>query len=170
MRCDICGSSNAVIHIQQIAGKEEININICEKCAREKGLSINNKELSMSLKNLLTNFEQIKKAVETRNNASVCSECGKTLDDLRKSGKAGCQGCYRDFNKYITGLFRNSAGVAKHRGKFPFKVNIMGRKMKEIGNLHLQLKRAVKKEDFEEAAYLRDRIRLMERQIEKYGR
>ncbi len=168
MKCDICGSSRAVIHIQQIAGSEEININICEKCAREKGLTINNSELSLSLKNLLANFEQIKKAIEQKDNNKVCTMCGTTLEDIKKSGRAGCAGCYSEFSKYISVYLKKGIGACEHRGKYPFRINIMSRKMKEMGDLHLRLRKAVKNENFEQAAYLRDRIKLMERQIERY--
>jgi len=169
MKCDICGSSRAVIHIQQIAGKEEININICEKCAREKGLTTKNSELSLSLKNLIANFDQIKKAIEKHDNAKICSECGKTLDDLKKSGRAGCSSCYSEFNKYIAAFLKKAAGSSEHRGKSPLRVSIISRRIRQMDNLQVKLHKAVKNENFEHAAYLRDRIKLMERQLEKYG-
>lgn len=170
MKCDICGSRRALIHIQQIAGNEEININICEKCAKDKGLTINNKELGVSLKNLLGNFDQIKKAIESRDNAKTCSECGNTIEQLKKTGKTGCPACYREFNKYISSFLKKTAGACEHRGKYPFRISILSRRIRQMDNLNLKLKDAVEGEKFEHAAYLRDRIKLMERQIKRYGK
>ncbi|MCL2481153.1 MAG: UvrB/UvrC motif-containing protein [Spirochaetaceae bacterium] len=170
MKCDICGNNKAVIHIQQIAGNEEINISICEKCAREKGLTINNSELNINLKNLLKNFAEIKKAVTDKDLVKVCYVCGKTLEELKKRGKAGCPACYKEFRKYITSYLKTNAGSAEHKGKYPFKINILSQRMKKIDNLQSLLNQAVKNEDFEKAAYLRDKIKLMEKQLEKDGK
>jgi protein-arginine kinase activator protein McsA len=43
-------------------------------------------------------------------------------------------------------------------------------KKKKIDNLQLLLDKAVKNEKFEEAAYLRDKIKLMEKHLEKDGK
>ncbi len=67
MKCDICGSENAVIHIQQIFDGTEINIKVCEKCAREKGLTLDNQHIGQSLKVLLSNFEQIRNVLDAKN-------------------------------------------------------------------------------------------------------
>jgi len=170
MKCDICGNNKAVIHIQQIAGNEEINISICEKCAKEKGLTINNSELNINLKNLIKNFAEIKKAVYLNDPVKVCYGCGRTLEDLKKRGRAGCPECYREFRKYIASYLKTNAGSAEYKGKYPFKINILSQKMKKINNLHSLLNQAVKNEDFEEAAYLRDKIRLMEKQLDRDGK
>ncbi|MCL2705658.1 MAG: UvrB/UvrC motif-containing protein [Spirochaetaceae bacterium] len=170
MKCDICGNNKAVIHIQQIAGNEEINISICEKCAKEKGLTINNSELNINLKNLLKNFTEIKKSVIGKDIVKICCICGKTLQDLKKSGKAGCPECYKEFRKYMISFLKTNAGSAEHKGKYPFKINILSYRMKKINNLQSLLQQAVKEEDFEEAAYLRDKIKLMEKQLERDGK
>ena len=167
MRCDICGNNRAIIHIQQIAGNEEINMSICGKCAREKGLAINNTELNINLKNLLKNFAEIKNAVSEKDILKVCHICGNTLEDLKKRGKTGCSECYKEFGRYIASFLKTNAGSAENKGKYPFKINILSRKIKKIDNLHSLLSQAIKKEEFEEAAYLRDKIKLMEKQLRK---
>ena len=170
MKCDICGNNRAVIHIQQVAGNEEINISVCEKCAREKGLTIHNSELNINVKNLIKNIAELKKAVQEKDLVQMCYVCGKTLEEIKKRGKAGCPECYKKFNKYITSFLKTKAGSADYKGKYPFKINIFCRKMKKIDNLHLLLNNAIKNEAFEEAAYLRDKIKLMEKQLYKDGK
>ena len=169
MKCDICGNNKAVIHIQQIARNEEVNISICEKCAREKGLTINNSELNINLKNLIKNFTELKKTVRERELERECYFCNTTLEEIKKRGKAGCPECYKVFKKYITSFLKTNGGSAEHKGKYPFKINVLSQKKKKIDNLQLLLNKAVKDEDFEEAAYLRDKIKLMERQLERDG-
>ena len=170
MRCDICGNDKAVIHIQHIAGNEEINISICEKCAKEKNLTINSSELNVHLKNLIKNFSEIKNALSEKDFVKMCPVCSKTLDDLKRTGNAGCPECYKEFKKYIYSFLKTNAGSAEHKGKYPGRINIFSQKMKRINNLQSLLNQAVKKEDFEEAAYLRDKIKLMERHLRRNGK
>jgi len=167
MKCDICGKNKAVIHIQQIAGNEEINISICEKCAKAKGLTINNTELNINIKNLLKNFIEIKKAVTESDFVKMCYVCGKTLEDIKKREKAGCPECYKEFRRYISSFLKANTISVEHRGKYPFKINILSQRIQKINNLQSLLNQAVKSEHFEKAAYLRDKIKLMEKQLEK---
>ena len=170
MKCDICGNKRAVIHIQQIAGNEEININICEKCAKEKGLTIDNSELGVSLKNMLNNFEDIKNAIEKRDNNRQCPVCSISFQDFKKKSRAGCSNCYRIFDRYVNSYLLKTTGFSEHKGKSPFKINIISKNRYRIDELRKKLGQAVSAENYEEAAYIRDKIKLMMRLIHRYGK
>ena len=159
MKCDICGSNRAVIHIQQIFENDEINIKICEKCARDKGLTLDNKGIGKSLKVLLSNFEEIKKALNSGEEKKKCPVCGTDFNDIRKKNTAGCGNCYREFESYLTRFFNNAAGNSVHCGKYPGRIALMVRKKKNRENLQKQLETAIISENYEKAAALRDRIK-----------
>lgn len=165
MKCNICGKENAVIHIQQISGTKEVNINMCEKCAMEKGLRFGSKEFNLNFKNLLANFNSIKKVLEATENSKICIECGVTFEELKKTGIAGCGACYTEFNKYISSFLKKTTKSCGHRGKHPFKIKILTKKQREVFALKKRLSKATISENFEEAAILRDKIRLVEKQI-----
>lgn len=165
MKCNICGKKNAVIHIQQVSGTEEVSINICEKCAMERGLRFGSKEFDLSFKNLIANFSNIKKALDAKENSKICIECGAIFEELKKTGIAGCGACYTEFNKYISSYLKKTANSCQHIGKHPFKIKILTRKRQEVFGLKKQLNKAVNSENFEEAAILKDKIRLVKKQI-----
>ncbi len=166
MKCDICGSNNAVIHIQQIFEETEINLQICENCAREKGLTLDNKEIGKSLKVLLSNFEEIKKVIDSKNEKKTCPVCGTDFQTLKKECTAGCENCYTVFSDYLVNFYKSAAGSAQHQGKNPGKVSLLIRKKKNRDRLEQELETAVIKEDFEKAALLRDRIRFIGKYID----
>jgi protein arginine kinase activator len=161
MKCDICGSNKAVIHIQQIYENNEINIKICEKCARNKGLTLDNKEIGKSLKVLLSNFEEIKKVLELGEEKKKCSVCGTDFNTLKGKCEAGCENCYSEFENYLKNFYKSTTGNSVYTGKYPGKVSLMMRKRKNREKLEKDLVSAVKKEDYEKAAVLRDRIRFI---------
>ena len=166
MKCDICGSNNAVIHIQQIYEGSEINIKICEKCAHEKGLTLDNREIGKSLKVLLSNFEQIKSILNSKNEKRKCPVCGTELKVFKKKYEAGCPECYKEFEDYLKGFFKNTTGSSVHTGKNPGKVALMIRKKQNRAKLEKELETAIRSEDYEKAAVLRDRIRFIGKYID----
>ena len=166
MKCDICGSNRAVIHIQQIYDGTEINIKICEKCAREKGLTLDNQEIGKSLKVLLSNFEQIKSVLDSKNEKRKCPVCGTELNVLKKKHEAGCPECYMEFEDYLKNFYKNTTGRSVHTGKNPGKVALIQRKIQNRARLEKELETAVRKEDYEKAAVLRDRIRFIGKYID----
>ena len=161
MKCDICGSSKAVIHIQQIFENTEINIKICEKCARDKGLTLDNREIGRNLKVLLSNFEQIKKVIDTKNEKRRCPVCGTEFNVLKKDCRAGCASCYSEFDNYLENFYKSTAGSSEHKGKYPGKVALLIRKKQNYARLEKELEDAVSNENYEKAAVLRDRIKFM---------
>lgn len=165
MKCNICGKKNAIIHIQQVSGTEEISINICEKCAMERGFHFGSKEFDLSFNNLITNFNNIKKAIDAQENSKICIECGAIFEEFKKSGIAGCGACYTEFNKYISSYLKKTARSCQHIGKHPSKIKILRRKQHEVFGLKKQLTKAVNCENYEEAAILKDKIRLVKKQI-----
>ena len=166
MKCDICGSENAAIHIQQIFDGTEINIKVCEKCARDKGLTLDNQQIGQSLKVLLSNFEQIKNVLDAKNDKRKCPVCGTEFSVFKKKCEAGCSECYKEFESFLKTFYKNTAGSSLHKGKNPGKISLLIRKKQNKARLENELTRAVSKEDYEKAAVLRDRIRFLGKYID----
>lgn len=97
-----------------------------------------------------------------------CGECGTTADEVRMGAPLGCGLCYEIFEGLILqelGLGqaakKNSArgtGEALHRGRLPgqaAKVTPAGKLLA----LHQALHETLSREDYEQAAWLRDQIK-----------
>jgi protein arginine kinase activator len=165
MMCDICKESEAKVHLTQIVDGKMVKVDLCEGCAKEKGVS---DPQGFSLADLLLGLgaaEELK-AGGSEGSAQVrCPACGFTQADFKKTGRLGCAECYRVFEAGLNSLMKAMHKAEQHVGKVPGKAartQELGGKLKSLENL---LKKAVEEEKYEEAAVLRDQIRTLESQL-----
>ena len=90
----------------------------------------------------------------------------KRDDDFKKIGRLGCSGCYDAFRKYLIPLLKRIHGSNKHYGKMPLSQAKPVELKSEIEELKTKLQKAIQKEEFEEAANLRDTIKDLENKEE----
>ena len=93
----------------------------------------------------------------------TCPTCGATLKDFRDSGRLGCAECYRSFEPQLRDLLRRLHGSTHHVGErytAPGGEPVSEERSQQ--DLREQLRLAVETENFELAAELRDRLRVME--------
>ena len=145
--CDECGSNPANIHLTQIMQNETQVFHLCESCAKKKGISVNVQG------EVLGEMEAV---VEPD---KICSNCGMKFSDFRTKGWLGCSDCYQAFEKEIDELLIQVHGSAIHKGKkYVGKAIGTGKVTGEIKKLRHELAIAIKNEEFEQAALLRDAI------------
>ena len=94
----------------------------------------------------------------------ACPHCGFTLEQFGKEAVLGCPKDYEVFEKSLTPLIAKAqSGKATHCGKVPSRIPTDSKKQMELMNLRQQLDAAVKAEDYELAAKLRDKIKQLEK-------
>ena len=91
-----------------------------------------------------------------------CRGCGATLRDFRESGRLGCAQCYDSFDGHLRDLLRRLHGSSQHVGERYEPPGAGADPRRNLLELKDQLRRAVDSENFELAAELRDRIRVLE--------
>jgi protein arginine kinase activator len=92
-----------------------------------------------------------------------CAACGGTLRDFRETGRLGCAECYVTFDFHLRDLLRRLHGSSHHMGERYVRAGSGERERRRtLLDLRDQLRRAVDNENFELAAELRDRIRVLE--------
>ena len=166
MLCDICKKSEATVHLTEIVDEQMSELHLCENCARQKSLAM---EQQFGLNDLLAgmaDFGKGEKEPETSISAK-CQNCGLTYADFKKIGRLGCGQCYNAFSKYLVPLLKRIHGSIQHTGKSPLKVNKVLKKEIDIQALRNRLQKAIAQEAFEEAAKLRDQIKEAEKKIGK---
>lgn len=163
MLCEICGKKQATVHITEIINDKTIEMHICEKCAEEKGV-IDAQPFGVS--DLLAGFMDLDVGLLPKEKGTIesCPKCGMTFEDFRKTGRFGCAHCYETFKKAILPLLQKIHGSTHHFGKSPHEISggKMGKEM-VVRQLQDKLKTAVEKEEFEEAAQLRDKIKELQK-------
>jgi protein arginine kinase activator len=91
-----------------------------------------------------------------------CPSCGCSKEAFERTGRFGCPDCYRTFGPFLPGLLAKMHKGTRHVGKIPARSlspEVLGGR---IDSLSGELDQAVRAENYEEAARLRDEIRDLE--------
>lgn len=164
MRCDTCGTADAVIQLTKVKDNEMRVLHLCESCASEEGVDAVAQPAAAGTVQLADFLAQIGKNVgEDAATAGQCPSCGLTPAQLKQTGRLGCVACYDHFDQHLRTLLRRLHGGTQHAGKvvLPPDPGESDRKAR-VHSLRRSLRRAVETEDFEHAAALRDQIRRLE--------
>ncbi|QIB27179.1 UvrB/UvrC motif-containing protein [Caloranaerobacter azorensis] len=169
MLCDDCGKREATMHFTKIINGDVTELHLCEECAK------NHKEFdfdaSFSIHNFLAGLLDLDSTQESPFEMDYitsvkCEKCGLTYSRFRQIGKFGCSNCYNSFREKLIPLFRRIHGHENHVGKVPRRAGGMIRIKKEISRLKKQLELAVRNEEYEKAAKIRDQIKELQAQID----
>jgi protein arginine kinase activator len=163
MLCESCNKNEANIHYTEVVNGKLTELHLCEECAEEKGFEVHS---PLFLDDFLGSLIDIQPHVVPEERVKKRCRCGMSYEDFKKRGKLGCGECYKTFNKQLSGVLRRIHGSTEHVGKAP-KVGEIPKLKREIQKLKAKLQEAIKKEEFELAAELRDKIREMERDESK---
>lgn len=163
MLCDICNKKKATVHLTEIIDEQMSEMHLCESCAKEKSVQM---EQQFGLADLLAGLSDFGKQVKDVEEADLtCSNCGLTYDDFRKLGRLGCSQCYESFKSHLSALLKKIHGSNHYSGKSPLGFSEPKEEIKvdDAQGLKQQLLEAIGVEDFELAAQLRDKIHEIEK-------
>lgn len=161
MLCDNCRERDAVVHLTKIVNNSVTQVHLCERCASEHGVETTVATPKHPLGEFLQAVQQ-QLAVPAAD-AQRCTFCGMTLKDFRTSGRWGCARCYSTFEGSNRELLRRVHGNSRHTGRaYAEPAPDAGQRQAELSELRERLRRAIEGEQFELAADLRDRIRVLE--------
>jgi protein arginine kinase activator len=165
MSCDQCREREAVIHLTQIVNDQVTTLHLCEKCAAEKGVDSPGAHAKTPLGTLIGAMGKSPEQAPAPRSSDVCTRCGGTFQDFRETGRLGCPDCYRSFETPLRDLLRRLHGSTHNLGeryaeREPAAAVIVDHE--QAADLREQLRLAVETENFELAAELRDRLRVLE--------
>ncbi len=163
MLCDSCKVRDAVVHLTRKNETTTTQLHLCEKCAAEHGIETT---LSAPTQHPLGEILQAvqQQAPTATEDTASCEFCGARAPDFKATGRLGCAHCYDSMEKSLRELLRRLHGSYRHVGKryhTPF-ADLAAPQNDSLNDLRNRLSRAVEQEDFELAAELRDRIRVLE--------
>jgi len=162
MSCEQCREREAVIHLTQIVNEQVTTLHLCERCAAEKGVESPGAQPKTPLGTFLAAMGQETEPAQTPR-VDACPRCGGSLQDFRESGRLGCPDCYRSFEVPLRDLLRRLHGSTHHVGeRYDDRDIASAAGRQQASELREQLRLAVETENFELAAELRDRLRVLE--------
>lgn len=177
MLCDRCQKRDAKILYTEIINGTKKEQHLCEECAADytsfqMEKPILNSELTLGdlLSTLLEAYSAPDSNNEPGENISdfVCKKCGTTYEEFLQKGRFGCAECYRSFNSELGKTIKGIQGSDVHTGKRPkgyvTSTDQIIKGISETEKLTLKLHEAIEREEFEEAARLRDIIKQMKKE------
>jgi len=157
MLCCICKEREATVHLTNIAGDKMQKVDLCEECAKSKGM---NDPTAFSLADQLFGLGAAQEIEQAGAGTGLkCPACGFTQADFKKAGRLGCPECYQTFAEPLEGLLKTMHKGTRHVGKVPESLRQSRDLSDRLKLLHKKLSKAIEAEDFEEAAILRDEIK-----------
>ncbi|HXY20066.1 MAG TPA: UvrB/UvrC motif-containing protein [Gemmatimonadales bacterium] len=167
MVCDNCGEREAAIHLTQIVDNTVTTMHLCEQCAAAKGVETGASVAKFPLGDFLASLGKPGSSQAAEGGAdAACPACGGTLQDFRQTGRLGCARCYTTFEAHLRDLLRRLHGSSQHVGERYAATAAPAEPAtgpaRAVGELREQLRRAIESENFELAAELRDRLKVLE--------
>lgn len=154
MKCDLCDNKATVFLTQIVNGKMQ-KVNLCESCAKEKGVTDPTGFALADLLFGLGNEQQIETALPEMDE---CPACGYPLAQLKKTGRVGCAECYEVFADSLRSLVKAMHAGISHCGKIPAGATARRIIAEENSALEERLRDAILGERYEEAAKIRDEL------------
>lgn len=171
MKCERCKKNEATIIAIQISNGVPHEIHICEECAYESESGSQSFAIPMSFQDFFQGILNIiglqsendyyREGIE--NKELNCKNCGMTYNEFKSTGRLGCENCYKTF-KGLDTVLKNMQGSNHHIGKIPNRGKKELFTKRELYILRQQLTEAIKIEEYEDAAKLRDKIRAIEKE------
>jgi protein arginine kinase activator len=165
MQCQICNKNDATIHLTEITDGVRSEMHICERCAQEQGIAVKSQ---IPLNELLSSLLAVQPTDEelfgpSEKGSHPCPHCGFTMEKFRKEAVLGCPYDYEVFEKPLLQIIKKAHnGNTAHCGKVPSKASAATKKQARLITLRQKLEEAVRSEDYELAAKLRDKIKKFE--------
>lgn len=175
MKCHVCGEREATVHYIEIIEGHKTSQWLCQECADREGITqgdvtqLAHGALDAFLGEMLKVTPQ-ERAREREAGGPACPSCGYELRLVQDGGMLGCPECYRAFHRQLLPMLQRYHGADTHAGKLPRAHGPLAAARREIAQLKVLLDQAVGLESYEEAARLRDEIRLKERQADLLAR
>lgn len=147
------------MHLTQIVGDKMQKLDLCEECAKAKGV---NDPTSFAMADLMLGLGASQELDAAVSGVELkCPRCGFSQADFKKSGRLGCPECYRTFAEGLSGLLKTMHKGTRHVGKVPEALRQSRDTIDRLKALQKKLTKAVEDENYESAAALRDEIKLL---------
>ncbi|RNC62767.1 MAG: Protein-arginine kinase activator protein [Candidatus Dichloromethanomonas elyunquensis] len=163
MFCQNCHQRESTIHLTKIVNGQTTQIHLCQECAQKVqgfGFSLYPGMVSDFLQAIfgMHTFEQSGQT-EGKLQQEKCPGCGRTFSQIQRAGRLGCSKCYEKFGPQMELLLRRIQGAGTHVGKVPARGGAVFRSKQELIQLREKLQELIQREEFEQAALVRDQIR-----------
>lgn len=175
MLCDNCKKNEATVHLTRVVNGKKTERHLCSSCAAKQpndglGSSFFNFGTPLLDNDFFTNdfFTNTLYPEGTLHphHAVRCDRCGMSFEDFNDSGKFGCDHCYEVFDAQISPLVKRLQGSLAYEGRVPSRGTGVFKTKHQIKRFRQELDKSIKAEKFEDAARIRDEIKVLEESLQ----
>lgn len=154
--CQSCEKNQATVHLTEIIGGKKRELHYCEACAQKEGIS------PLTPQSFFPHLVDVAKGVTGGMEDVRCPKCGLSYSEFRQRGRLGCEEDYKLFKEGLSQLLDRIHGSTQHIGKVPSRLGDHMNVERELIELQRELTRVIQREEYEQAARVRDQIRELE--------
>jgi len=163
MQCQKCKQQSATIHLTEIHNGKRQEMHLCPVCAEQEGLAVKNQvplnELLSTLLAAQSQGQDTQLPDPQTTTDLICKSCGTSFEQFRKEASLGCPDDYEAFEKPLKLILENAHnGNTEHVGKVPSSLPGDQQAQYQLVQLRKRLDEAIRMENYELAAELRDKI------------
>lgn len=159
MLCQNCGRNEANTHIKRIVDGEPEELHLCGSCAQHLGYAELFGGLGRNLSGMLSRFFPGASQLLPEEDVPRCPHCGSSFQDIVRTGMMGCADCYEEFYDRLKPSLSRIHGRATHVGKEGTEGEPRRERRQLIREKEAELREAVRTEEYEYAAQLRDELK-----------
>ena len=158
MTCQRC-DDEASVHLTETANGRRREIHLCASCARAAGLLPPEKKPNLALEDVVQGLIVANVGELVGELAGLtCPVCGLKFMEYRAEGRLGCPNDYLVFSRGLLPLLNRAHGATRHVGKVARLRPAAADRLR----LRTRLRDAIASENYEEAARVRDQLRLQD--------
>jgi len=156
MTCQRC-QDEASVHLTETVDGRRRQLHLCAACAGKAGVLPDESPPALKLDAVVNELIVAHVGELVSELAGLtCPDCGLKFMEYRARGRLGCPNDYRVFAPGLLPLLGRAHGATRHVGKAARPRRAAADRLR----LRTRLRDAVSREDYEEAAKLRDQLRL----------
>jgi len=160
--CEECGKAEATLQVTEVARGRVSRLHLCEACAVKRGFVQQSQQ--EGVEDLISHVSRpgARQRIRITTPQEACPTCGLHWHDFEMLGLLGCEDCYKTFAMQLTRMLREAHQVPLQSAAGKRRASDPSALLPELRSL---LEQAIREEDYESAAQLRDRIHQLERSI-----
>lgn len=163
MLCQKCHKNLATVRYAEVVNGKVTDLHLCAEClAKHQENATAGFELTGSIASRAGGGTRAEKTTRQRR---ACKSCGTQLVSITDTGRVGCAGCYSMFAEDIEPVIAGIHGNVHHLGKNPTVTDSRANLRATLQTKRALLRAAVRNEQYEDAAALRDSIQSIEKEL-----
>ena len=164
MICEVCREKDADIVFKTVTGNQVATKAMCMSCAHAMQQDMIKMFMSMGMQPAQGRVEELDKEKDKEETPAVpsfiCTSCERPFYQLDEQTMAGCPSCYEAMSDELARYFKKNGNLSDETpaadAAAPDAETLVSKEPDRLQALRFSLMEAVVKEDFEEAARLRD--------------